>query len=38
MRNVGNGNAAEFARYLVEMDKPFLVVLELVSYSSRESS
>src|SRR5215475_13632720 len=28
VRNVGSGNAAELATYVVEKDKPFLVVVE----------
>jgi hypothetical protein len=28
VRNVGTGNAAELATYMVEKDKPFLVVVE----------
>ena len=28
VRNVGSGNAAELATYIVEKDKPFLVVVE----------
>jgi quercetin dioxygenase-like cupin family protein len=28
VRNVGTGNAAELATYVVEKDKPFLVVVE----------
>jgi quercetin dioxygenase-like cupin family protein len=28
VRNVGDGNAAELATYVVEKDKPFLVVVE----------